>query len=405
MKNIYFIFLFIFSFNFFLNAQIVVLNAVKDNTIYSNLTNNSNGAGDNFTAGAIQSSPVRRSLLMFDFSTIPSGAIITAVSLRIVMNKTVSGANNVSLHRLNENWGEGTSNAGVGGDGNGVPAELGDATWICSFSNGAGGCTTSWTTAGGAYQAAASATTSVSGLSIYTWSSAQMITNVQGWLNTPATNFGWVIIGAEGTPGSAKRFSSRTNPIVPDRPALTVTYSTTPLPISMVYFKAQAQNTGTKLNWQTAQEINNAFFEIEFSTDGASFTPVGKVKGGGNTSLPQSYSFTHHTIQTGKVFYRLSQTDFNGRKSYSQVEFVDLKNTGGSLIISPNPATSKIVVFGLVIDGKQRYSIINLQGEKITEDALSKKEVLLPNTISPGMYMLRIKHSNGTVQSAAFIKH
>ena len=98
MKNFCFPFLFIFTFNFLLNAQTVVLNAVKDNTIYSNLTNNSNGAGDNFTTGAIATSPVRRGLIMFDLSSIPGGATITAVSLAMVMNKTVSGANNVSLH-------------------------------------------------------------------------------------------------------------------------------------------------------------------------------------------------------------------------------------------------------------------------------------------------------------------
>lgn len=404
MKNFCFPFLFIFTFNFLLNAQTVVLNAVKDNTIYSNLTNNSNGAGDNFTTGAIATSPVRRGLIMFDLSSIPGGATITAVSLAMVMNKTVSGANNVSLHLLNEAWGEGASNAGAGADGNGVPALLGDATWSCTFSNGAGGCTTSWTTAGGAFQPAASATTSVSGVATYTWSSGQMITNVQGWLNTPASNFGWIIIGAEGAPGSAKRFSSRTNPIIADRPSLTVTYSVT-VPISLLYFKAQAQNSGTRLSWQTAQEINNDYFEIEFSTGGLSFTPVGKIKGGGNTSLPQSYNFTHFTNQTGKVFYRLSQTDFNGRKNYSQIELVDLKTAGSSLVISPNPVGSKIVIPGIAINGNQRYSIINLKGEKISEAALSKQEIFLPHNISPGMYMLRILQGNGSVRSASFIKY
>lgn len=404
MKNIYFIFLFMFTFNSLLNAQTVNLNASKDNTIYSNLTTNSNGAGDNFTAGAIQSSPVRRGLIMFDLSSIPAGATITAVTLRMVMNRTVSGANAVSLHRLNEAWGEGASDAGSGGDGNGTTAELGDATWPCSFSDGAGSCNTSWTTAGGAFQPAASATTSVGGPAAYTWSSAQMITNVQGWLNTPATNFGWIIICAEGTPGSAKRFSSRTNPIVPDRPTLTVTYSAGPVPINLAYFKAQAQNAGAKLSWQTAQEISNDFFEIEFSTDGLSFIPVGKVKGNGNSSQPRSYSFTHHTLQTGKVFYRLSQTDFGGHKTYSQVEFVDLKTTGTSLIISPNPVTSKIIIQGIVMNGKQRYSIVSSQGKIVTEAALLNREIMLPG-ISPGIYILKILQTDAPVQSASFIKY
>ncbi len=404
MKKSYFIFLFLFTFNFLLNAQTVILNASKDNTIYSNNTNNSNGAGDNFTTGAIVTSPVRRGLIMFDLSPIPAGASITDVSLTLVMNKTISGATDVLLHRLNESWGEGGSNAGAGADGNGAPAQLGDATWICSFSNGLGGCTTSWGTSGGVFQISPSATTSVSGLNPYTWSSSQMVTDVQNWLNNAATNFGWVIIGDEGLPGSAKRFSSRTNPVVANRPTLTVTY-TTVVPISLLYFKAQAQNSYTRITWQTAQEINNDFFEIEFSTDGTSFTTVGKVKGSGSTSLPKSYNFTHHTAQTGKVFYRLSQTDFNGRKSYSQIELVELKNSFPSLIISPNPATDKLMLSGFFIDGKQRYSIVSLLGKKITEAVLLKQEIVLPNIITPGMYMLKILHNNGTVQSAAFIKY
>lgn len=405
MRNLCLTFLFLFTFNLLLNAQTnIVLNASMDNTIYSNNTNNSNGAGDNFTTGAIVTSPVRRGLLMFDLSPIPTGAIISDVSLTLVMNKTISGATNVSLHRLNEAWGEGASNAGSGADGNGVPAQPGDATWICSFSDGLGGCTTSWSTSGGVFQIGPSATTSVSGLSPYTWSSSQMITDVQNWLNNAASNFGWVIIGDEGLPGSAKRFSSRTNPIVADRPALTVTY-TTVVPVNLLYFKAQAQNFCTRLTWQTAQEINNDFFEIECSTDGFSFKPVGKVKGGGNTSLPQLYNFTHHTAQTGKIFYRLSQTDFNGRKSYSQIELVELKSIIPSLIISPNPATDKLLISGFVIDGKQRYSIVNLLGKRMAEAELLKQEIFLPNIITPGMYMLKIMHSNGYVQSAAFIKY
>lgn len=403
MKNIYFAFLFIFLTHAAINAQTVVLGAAKDNTIYSNLVTNSNGAGDNITSGAIQSSPVRRALLMFDLSAIPPGAVVTAASLRLVMNRTVSGVHTFSLHRLNENWGEGLSNAGAGGDGNGAAAQAGDATWTCSFADGAGGCTSTWSASGGAFQPAASAITAVNAGGPYTWSSAQLITDVQDWVSNGATNFGWILVGGEGNPGSAKRFSSRTNPVVGDRPTLTVSYNTI-VPISLNYFKAQAQSSGTRLTWQTAQEINNDYFEIEFSTDGVSFTSAGKVKGGGNTSTPQSYQFTHYTNLSGKLFYRLAQSDLNGRRTYSPVEWVELKARAASLLVSPNPVGSQLLIPGFQIDGRQRYTIINLQGEKIVEGVLLKPAISLSAQTPPGMYLLRILHGDGWVQTGTFIK-
>ena len=405
MRILFLIFLSLFAFGKLLKAQTnIVIPASKDNTIYSDNTGNSNGAGPNFTSGAILSNPVRRGLIKFDLSAIPPGATITAASLTLSMNRTISGAANVSLHRLAEDWGEGASDAGAGADGMGVPAQAGDATWPCSFSNGLGGCNTAWGTSGGVFNPLPSATTSVSGLGTYVWNSAQMITDVQNMLNNAAANFGWMIIGDEAAPGSAKRYASRTSPNIPDRPFLSVTY-TAVLPISLVYFKARAQNRSTLLSWKTAQESNNDFFEIEFSTDAVNFTAIGRLKGAGNSSIPSLYSFVHHTNQTGKVLYRLSQVDFNGHRAYSQVEVAELKNIRNSLIIAPNPVSDKLVIPGFVIDGKQRYVIINLKGEKIAEAGLLKPEIILPAKITAGMYHLRIIQNNGSILSAGFIKY
>lgn len=405
MKNTCFTFFFLLTSNFFLNAQTnVIINAAKDNTIYSDNTGNSNGAGDNFTTGAIAAGPVRRGLIMFDLSSIPAGANITEVTLTLNMNRTISGAANVSLHRLTENWGEGASNAGSGADGQGAVAQIGDATWICSFSNGAGGCNTFWGTTGSVYNSTASSTTSVNGNGTYNWTGSQLIADVQSWVNAPANNFGWVIIGDEATAGSAKRFASRTNPITLNRPSLSVTY-TLVVPITLLYFKAKVHNNETWLSWQTAQEINNDFFELEFSTDAINFNPIGKVKGAGTSSVPQSYSYRHRPNKAGKIFYRLSQTDFNGRKTYSTVEMVELKMKTDLLLIVPNPVTDKLYISGLTVNGGQIYSIINLLGEKIAENILLSSMIKLPNNIPEGTYLLRIISDNGTVQSARFVKH
>jgi hypothetical protein len=53
-----------------------------------------------------------------------------------------------------------------------------------------------------------------------------MVEDVQGWLDTPSSNFGWILIGPEDSQ-SAKRFDSRENANMQSRPMLTVQYTAT----------------------------------------------------------------------------------------------------------------------------------------------------------------------------------
>jgi hypothetical protein len=123
------------------------------------------------------------------------------------MVMTISGAQDVSVHRLEQDWGEGTSVA-PGAEGAGGPASPGDATWLHTFYDGS-----FWSAQGGDFAAAPSATTSVAGFGDYSWSSDSMVADVQSWLDDPANNFGWIVIGNEAMPGTAKAFSTREAPV------------------------------------------------------------------------------------------------------------------------------------------------------------------------------------------------
>src|SRR5262245_36144961 len=200
---------------------------VADNTLFEDAAGQlSNGAGQHLYAGETAQVPnlARRAVLKFDLSTVPAGSIVTDVSLSLHMSKTTSGAQSVVAHRLLKDWGEGTSNAALGGtgpgEGDGIQAATNDATWRFTFYN-----TQSWTTPGGDFDSAASASTSVAGLGTYTWTGAGMVADVQGWLNSSGTNFGWVLIGNESASATAKQFDSRENTTASNRPVLTVTFS------------------------------------------------------------------------------------------------------------------------------------------------------------------------------------
>ena len=58
----------------------------------------------------------------------------------------------------------------------------------------------------------------------YSWSTPGMVSDVQMWLNAPAANDGWLLLGNETTLSTAKRFATRENPVSSARPLLVVTY-------------------------------------------------------------------------------------------------------------------------------------------------------------------------------------
>jgi hypothetical protein len=207
----------------------MTVSASKDNTLYED-TNGmvSNGAGNYIFAGVTNSAMsgafIRRALIAFDVagSGIPAGSTVDSVFLVLECSKTIVAGTPVSLHPATADWGEGTSiplSVNEGGGAN--PPSNGDATWLHTFYP-----SSMWTNTGGDYNGTASATTTVAGVGSYTWgSTAAMVSDVQSWLDTPAGNFGWVIIGDETTDPTAKRFNSRQNGAASTQPRLIVYYT------------------------------------------------------------------------------------------------------------------------------------------------------------------------------------
>ncbi|MCC6320933.1 MAG: multicopper oxidase family protein [Phycisphaerales bacterium] len=204
-------------------ADVVVLNADRDATIFEDNTSNANGAGVYFHVGNNSGGNARRGLIRFNVSSIPAGSTITAVSLalRVDDGGNSGPSETVALRRLTQDWSEGPTNPG-GGGGSGAAAVAGDVTWTRRIYN-----TTSWTNAGGTFSGTTSASLSVSSTAgVKTWATtAQLVADVQGWLNTPSTNFGWLLLGNEATNQTARRFSSRQNATSSERPKLTVTFT------------------------------------------------------------------------------------------------------------------------------------------------------------------------------------
>lgn len=200
-------------------ADQVALQPVRDNTIFSEGAL-SNGAGSALFAGNNAAGGTRRALLAFDVAgAVPAGSTITGSQLTLQVTMSIAGNRTMTLHRVLADWGEGTSNSTVMGGGQGAAATTGDATWDFRFFD-----TQAWTAAGGDFSDTPSATQSGS-TSTATWASnAALVADVQGWLDQPDGNFGWLIRGEEDDTASAKRFGSR-EASTASRPKLTIDFA------------------------------------------------------------------------------------------------------------------------------------------------------------------------------------
>lgn len=207
-------------------AATVSLTPIADTTLQQAFRDNNFGGGTSITAGGRRQGGAARGLLQFDIAaSLPAGVTVDSASLGLtVVAVPAGGLNSVfDLHRVQAAWGEGN-----GSDHGGTPGGAGQATWNNRFGSG-----TPWTMAGGDFSGTVSASRAIAGFGNYTFSStANLVADVQSWLDSPASNFGWLLVSqAENSATSIRRFGSRDD--VTNRPVLTIQYTLVPEPSTL----------------------------------------------------------------------------------------------------------------------------------------------------------------------------
>lgn len=106
-----------------------------------------------------------------------------------------------------------------------------------------------------------------------------------------------------------------------------------PLPISLINFNVDCNGISVNIDWTTASELNNDFFSIERSLDGVNFSKIATIAGAGNSNQPRTYHYFDNFSSKNAVYYRLSQTDYNGQTQSFQAKSA---HCGDSEIQEPN---------------------------------------------------------------------
>ena len=85
-----------------------------------------------------------------------------------------------------------------------------------------------------------------------------------------------------------------------------------PLPIELLYFKAECKK-GVCLSWSTQSEINNSYFTIYKSSDILNWIEIKQINGMGTTPEIHDYEFYDNEYSKNVVYYKLTQTDYDGQ--------------------------------------------------------------------------------------------
>ncbi|MEM6803435.1 MAG: malectin domain-containing carbohydrate-binding protein, partial [Bacteroidota bacterium] len=168
-------------------------------------------------------------------------------------------------------------------------------------------------------------------------------------------------------------------------------------PVEWLSFDVSEYQGNAKLEWVTATELNNEYFDIQRSTDGSAFETIGRVEGVGNSSDATTYSFVDNNILALNVstfVYQLKQVDTDGVYSFSpRVELsIDVPFMG-----YPVPFGDELNVrfFPYRFDNPSIRIINGLGQQMFFSDDLDKSGNLSVNTQSwpPGIYFIHLKSS------------
>jgi len=165
------------------------------------------------------------------------------------------------------------------------------------------------------------------------------------------------------------------------------------LPVEFTSFEVFESEGTVTLTWETAAELNNDRFEIEWSIDGSSFDYLTEIKGQGTTQSVHAYRFEYELSMKESihaVYYRLRQVDYDGEEMFSEIRSIALR-AGVDIDVYPNPAVKglNVHVQGVSEGPLTIYSAGGMQVQALTHYA-NGNAIIASNSLAPGMYIIKV---------------
>lgn len=141
-----------------------------------------------------------------------------------------------------------------------------------------------------------------------------------------------------------------------------------PLPIELLEFEGVQQNNSVLLSFATASEKDNDFFTLEKSAEGVDWTLLEEVKGNGTTESVSDYRVLDQDPSDGITYYRLSQTDRDGKKTICKtiaVQYNAISSTNYSMAPNPTLNGELNIVFESDSDAPVHCNVYDMLGKQV----------------------------------------
>jgi hypothetical protein len=162
------------------------------------------------------------------------------------------------------------------------------------------------------------------------------------------------------------------------------------LPVTLVNFSGKKEENAVSLNWQTSEEMNSDYFEIQHGVDGKQWTKIGEVDASSESKVLKTYNFVHASPSDGENLYRLKMVDQDNTFAYSKIVSAAFEITD-RITLFPNPVTAGVISLqykGIAPD----VTLNDITGRTVPvtteQDGPDKLTVRAKAKLTPGLYIL-----------------
>ena len=169
------------------------------------------------------------------------------------------------------------------------------------------------------------------------------------------------------------------------------------LPVHFTSFYVSKSGQNIQLTWSTDNEINNSHFDVERSFNGLEWNKIATIKGAGNSSNANNYSYNDKNVSGSVIYYRLRQVDIDGRSVYSSIK-----------TIRANEAISPVKIYAsernVVIDLNQAIkndlvvSVVNINGQVISRKTFNNPQYKISfnlENVTAGAFVVQVTDNKG----------
>lgn len=167
------------------------------------------------------------------------------------------------------------------------------------------------------------------------------------------------------------------------------------LPVKFLSFTGKFnKENGVQLDWAVSFEHEMKYYAIEKSTDGNTFSEVGRITSSNYNGRDNAYyTFNDNNISAGTIYYRIKEVDKDGRVEYSKIVVL---NSGikGTINVFPNPFIRQIQIFGLTQGelNTNNVRLFNTIGLQIAYKVVNNNTIEVDGNLQTGTYFLKVKN-------------